>query len=284
MATLEQPAAGESMSGAGRSLSITTTLQSAYDEQYTGEIAQWRELGAKYKAENILAVCRNRRFQRVLECGAGEGSILGFLDASGAFAELFAIEISESGIRQIEKRKIRTLRETRGFDGYQIPYPDRSFDMAYCSHVLEHVEHPRILLRELKRVSDYQVFEIPLDYAVNVDRRVRELHAYGHINVFTPSTFRFLLKSEGFDILEQRLTHSAQEVIRYNWEHNQKRRLSRKLRLYLKMLPAIRSARRWLMGAERFAEYGYSAYTCLTRSIGELRIFQDATESLSGPE
>jgi hypothetical protein len=108
-----------------------------------------------------------------------------------------------------------------------------------------------------------------------VDRRVRELHRYGHINVFTPSTFRFLLRSEGFDILQQRLTHSAEEVIRYNREVNQKRPLSLKFRLYLKMLPAMRSVKRLMLGTERFEEFGYSNFTCLTRASGELRIFSD---------
>ena len=52
------------------------TLQSAYDEMYTDDMSEWRELGGKYKARNILSVCEGKTFPRVLECGAGEGSIL----------------------------------------------------------------------------------------------------------------------------------------------------------------------------------------------------------------
>ena len=63
---------------------ISKTLQSAYDEQYTDKMTEWREIGGKYKAANILNVCKNHEFSKVLECGAGEGSILKFLDESGS--------------------------------------------------------------------------------------------------------------------------------------------------------------------------------------------------------
>jgi len=82
---------------------VAKTLQSSYDEQYTDRMTEWREIGGRYKAANILNVCGDYKFDKVLECGAGEGSILKFLDASGAFSELHAIEISDSGINQIKK-------------------------------------------------------------------------------------------------------------------------------------------------------------------------------------
>src|SRR5438067_13391310 len=50
---------------------VSPTLQAAYDEQYSDESTPWRELCARYKADNIRAVCSGERFTRVLECGAG---------------------------------------------------------------------------------------------------------------------------------------------------------------------------------------------------------------------
>ena len=244
---------------------VSASLQSAYDEQYGESMTGWREVGGKYKAQNLLEVCAGHRFDKVLECGAGEGSILKFLDASGAFAELHALEISDSGLAMIERRKLPKLREARKFDGYAIPYPDGAFDMAYCSHVLEHVEHPRVLLRELKRVSRYQAFEVPLDYAHDVDRHVERLAAYGHINVFTPSLFRFLLKSEGYEILAERLTQIAPEVRRFGMYRNQG--LPRTLRSELSIMatPILNACRRLLRGRRHFDEFCQSAYTCLAR-------------------
>lgn len=253
-------------------MQISEALQNSYDAQYSDQMTEWRELGGRYKAENILAVCEGHQFPRVLECGAGEGSILKTLSESSRFDEFCAVEISDSAIAQIHKRSLKKLKEVRKFDGYELPYRDKSFDLAYCSHVIEHVEHPRLLLRELKRVSTYQAFEVPLDYRVNVDRNIDHLLSYGHINIFTPSTFRFLLKTEGFEILSERLTHPATEVQRFSWalKPETKPFLS-ELRLALR--PVVARLRRLRLGEDKYNESQYSAYTCLAKGTGKLEIF-----------
>lgn len=252
---------------------VAKTLQSAYDEQYTDKMSEWRELGGKYKAENIRNVCRMRRFSKVLECGAGEGSILKWLDASGVFPELYAVEISDTGIQQIQKRHLGSLKEVKKFNGYEIPYPDKAFDMVYCSHVIEHVEHPRLLLRELKRVSNCQVFEIPLDYSFRVDENVKHFLSYGHINIYTPSLFKFLLKSEGYEIVEEVLTQMDAEVVRFNWYKNMNLQKTLRRELSLRLHPFRNLLRRIKLGSDRYDEFGFSAYTCLARGVGDLKIF-----------
>lgn len=247
---------------------VAKTLKSAYDEQYTEEMTRWREIGGKYKAANILKVCKNYEFEKVLECGAGEGSILKFLDASNVFPELYAIEISDSGVFQILKRNLQKLKDVKKFNGYEIPYADKKFDMVYCSHVIEHVEHPRILLRELKRISKVQVFEIPLDYSFGVDKRVEQLLSYGHINIYTPSLFKFLLKTEGYEIITELLTHTNKEVIRFNWYYNQSRKKNYLRELALE-LPYLYNLLKML----KYGKNRYSAYACLAKGIGDLKIF-----------
>jgi len=251
-------------------------LAASYDEQYTDSLIEWRELGGKYKAAHILNVCRGRAFHKVLECGAGEGSILKYLDQSGAFDELFALEISASGLDQIQRRKLPRLREARQFDGYAIPYADKYFDLACCAHVLEHVEHPRLLLRELKRVSRYQVFEVPLDYSIAVDHQVGHFLAYGHINIYTPALFKFLLKSEGFGILGEKYSHTAPEATRYSWYRNLNLKPTFRRELMLQLDPLRQFLRRVRHGQAWYQEFGFSAYTCLAEGVGELRIFDAA--------
>ena len=114
---------------------------------------------------------------------------------------------------------------------------------------------------------------MPLDYSVGVDERFRHFLSYGHINIYTPSLFRFLLKSEGYEVLDDRLTYLADEIIRFNWYRNQKLEKTWRRELSLHAASFFRWLRRLKLGRERYREFGYSAYTCLTRGCGEITVF-----------
>ncbi len=182
-------------------MQVSSEVQRAYDDQYDTSTIAWRTLGAKDKAKNIVDLAQKINFSTVLEVGAGEGSILEWLSKWNFCDLMHAIDISESGVQIINDKQIKGLQSVQLFDGYKIPFPDAHFDLVICSHVMEHVEHERILLREIKRVSKYQIFEVPIDFSPYVDRKIVHYLSYGHINVYTPSLFRFLLKSEQFSIL-----------------------------------------------------------------------------------
>lgn len=253
-------------------IDVAQSVQEAYDQQYAGDRSEWRQVGGKYKARNILDLCKGHEFKKVMDCGAGEGSVLSFVDASGEFSELFATEISDSAIAHIESRALPSVTEIKKFDGHRIPYSDEFFDMVYCSHVVEHVEHPRILIREIARVSKFQIYEVPLDYHANIDSRIDYFLGYGHINVYTPSLFRFLLKSEGHEIITEKLTHVPLEVARYVKYGTQKKNKTALSEARFKLLPALRFLKRKVYGQKLFDEHGYAAYTCLTRRTGALNV------------
>ncbi|HEY0519571.1 MAG TPA: methyltransferase domain-containing protein [Ilumatobacteraceae bacterium] len=46
-------------------------------------------------------------------------------------------------------------------DAAEMPFADKVFDYAICSHVLEHVEHPDAVIRELSRVAKAGYIEVP---------------------------------------------------------------------------------------------------------------------------
>ncbi|MBK0378059.1 class I SAM-dependent methyltransferase [Mucilaginibacter sp. SD-g] len=205
---------------------VSGNVKTAYDEFYQEHDEAWRMLGAKYKAQHIIEVCKGRSFKKVLEVGAGDGSILKHLSDNNFAAEYHAVEISDSGVAHIRSRNIGQLVSVQEFDGYHLPFEDNSFDLIILSHVLEHVEHERILLRELKRVSEYAVIEVPLDYKPGVDKRIKHFLAYGHINMYTPTSLRYLLQSEGFEIQQQLTSIIEPEVTRFNTYINQKKQKS----------------------------------------------------------
>lgn len=251
---------------------ISTDVKQAYDEFYVGRDEQWRMLGAKYKAKNIVDVCFGKSFSKVLEVGAGDGSILHYLSEWNTFPEMHALEISQSGTEQIRKRNLRNVKSINVFDGYQIPFDDNEFDLVILAHVLEHVEFERMLLREIKRVSKHLVIEVPCDYRYGVDLRMKHFLDYGHINMYTPTSLRFLVQSEGFEILNDKSSMIDPEVSKFNAFVNQKKPKSfiRSLRIdaefIIKQLIIVFSGRK---RQESFA----NAYTILLRNQGDLEIF-----------
>jgi len=253
-------------------LKVDVGIHAAYDEQYTPAIQQWRELAGKYKASNIREVCAGRTFPRVLDVGAGEGAVLLHLDAWPQKKELYAVEISHSGVSMIQSRRLQSVVEVKQFDGYHLSYPDKFFDLAILSHVLEHVEYPRALLREIKRVARQLAIEVPCEYARGADARVEHFLSYGHIDLYTPTLLRFLLRSEGFAILRERLTRATLDVQEYNYFENSQRR---------RTLPALANRRlryalatlRFRLAPSGFRESLASAYTVLCRPDSELKVF-----------
>ncbi|MGI4804123.1 MAG: class I SAM-dependent methyltransferase [Janthinobacterium lividum] len=246
----------------------TSGIIDAYSDFYENHDEAWRMLGAKYKAQNIADVCRGKQFAKVLEVGAGDGSILYYLDQQHFATELYAIEISESGVDHIKSRNLKSVKEVQIFDGYHIPYADQEFDLVILAHVLEHVEYERMLLRELKRVSKFQVIEVPRDYRFGVDQRINHFLAYGHLNVYTPSSLRYLLRSEGFKILADKTSMITPEVTRFNTFINQKKQKSLLKNLKITAEYQLKTILNRLLG-KKFQEKLASAYTVLCSSSEE---------------
>lgn len=252
---------------------LSEEVKTAYHDFYNSNDVAWRMLGAKYKAQNIITVCKDINPKKVLEVGAGDGSILHYLNEWNFADELYALEIAQSGVDKIKERNLGKLKEVQTFDGYKIPYPDNSFDLIVLAHVLEHVEHERLLLRELKRVAKYIVIEVPKDYRFGVDNRMKHFLDYGHINMYTPTALRFLLKSEGLKLLADQVSITKPEVNYFNEFINKKapRSLGKRLKIILEY--QIKLGLGNMLGKKKQEQFA-NAYTVLTeKSEQNLHIF-----------
>ena len=97
-----------------------------------------------------------------------------------------------------------------------------------------------MLLREIKRVSKYQIFEVPIDFSFNVDNKLKFFLSYGHINIYTPSLFRFLIKSENLEVLSDINHLYDNEVLNYIFKKNKSGLYKLKLKHFLmKMFPYL---------------------------------------------
>lgn len=252
---------------------VTSTVNESYKDFYTGNDLSWRMLCAKAKAQNLIEVCKENHFEKVLEVGAGDGSILHYLNQSEFGTALYALEISQSGVDKIKNRNLQKLIEVQAFDGYSIPYPDDSFDLVILAHVLEHVEHERLLIRELKRVAKFIAIEVPLDYRFGVDKRIKHFLAYGHINMYTPTLLRYLLQTEGLNILSEKTSLIAPETTKFNEfiNKNKPKSLTKSFKIDLEY--RIKKVLGTLLGKKRKEKFA-NAYTVLTEtSDRKLEIF-----------
>lgn len=242
----------------------STDIINAYENFYTGKDTEWRMLSAKHKAQNIIDVCRSLKPNKVLEVGAGDGSILSLLDKQNFSTELHALEISDSAIQLIKDRNLKNLKGVKKFDGYEIPYEDDSFDLVILAHVLEHVEHERILLRELRRIAKYIVIEVPLDYRFGVDNRIKHFFEYGHINMYTPTLLRYLLRSENLEVVSDKVFLIPTNVTKFNQYVNRGKSPSFLTTLRIELEYNLKKIFGALMGKKKIEQFG-NAYTVLCK-------------------
>jgi hypothetical protein len=95
-------------------------------------------------------------------------------------------------------------------DVTDIQYPDNTFDVVYCSHVLEHVPDDRKAIRELARVlkpEGWAVFMVPLSeeqtiedlWVTSPSEREKLFGQYDHVRQYGPD-FKDRLEEEGFKV------------------------------------------------------------------------------------
>jgi len=80
----------------------------------------------------------------LLELGSGTGDQLRVL--TNLCRSAVGLDVAESGYLGVMSGNIRI------YDGRNMPFPDRSFDVIFSSHVLEHLRDEETTYREMRRV------------------------------------------------------------------------------------------------------------------------------------
>ena len=193
-------------------LSVSKALHANYADYYEDDAAftEWRRLGGIDKCENIIRLCANPEHANILEIGCGDGAILERMAHLGFGSRFTGLEISPSAVRKVQEKKIPNC-EVRMFDGYDLPFPEKRFDLAILSHVLEHVEYPRQLIHDAARVAKTVFVEVPLEDNWRMSHDF-VFDRVGHINFYNPRTIRSLIQSCGMTVLDAHLCHSAPAI------------------------------------------------------------------------
>lgn len=179
------------------------------------ELDDWCTLGAREKAVSVIRLAADRVIRDVLEIGCGTGAVLAQLD-NLAFGDRYWA--CEPMAELCDLAKTKTIRRMVGiscttFDDET--FAGQSYDLIILSHVLEHVLNPAELLSRALRRGRYVIVEVPIEanMAGNLRSAVRRrltdrprmVNAAGHIQFFSTSDAKKLVRWSGGQVLDTRL-------------------------------------------------------------------------------
>lgn len=147
---------------------------------------------------------------RVADLGCGDGAVLEALSEGAFGCEYVGYEISSSALRCARERVYRQPVSFLQFDGRSVPAPDREYDLCILSHVLEHVEAPRLLLSEAARIARHVYVEVPLELNLRAPRNFR-WKSTGHINLFNSLMLRHLVQTCDLAVFHERTSGPSLE-------------------------------------------------------------------------
>jgi methionine biosynthesis protein MetW len=150
---------------------------------------------------------------KVIDLGCGNGSLIKLLKENKN-CNVKGIEISDSGV-QISRR--RGLDVNKGRIDEKLPFSENEFDYSICHVTIQMLMYPETLIREMKRISKYQIISFPnfafyknrLDLLFKGKMPEKMLFGYkwyntGHIHQLSIKDFIELLNEiGGFEVLKQ---------------------------------------------------------------------------------
>lgn len=207
-ATVQQATTASETTPAPEAATVSETTAAFYERAYSGageqaeRGARWRALGARGKADHVIALCRRAGLSpaSTLEVGCGDGSVLSELHRRGFGGRLSGLEISEGAVRIARARP--EIESVATFDGLRVPAPDGAYELGVLFHVLEHVQTPAALLAEVARACRAVVIEVPLEANLSALRRSRRGRSQqvGHLQRLSRTSARAIVAQAGLRI------------------------------------------------------------------------------------
>lgn len=169
---------------------------------------KYRLTSAKYLgiAAFIHAETCTKRPLRLLDVGCGKGKLI--LYARSPHVEFTGIDMSGANLE--DARRAGYQHTKQGNVNERLPFPDESFDIVLCHHVLEHLLAPERLIEEMRRVLRpggiliggvpmhtwwvrlLRISVVPL--VLPRARRAAAIANFGHVQFFTLPSFLALFR------------------------------------------------------------------------------------------
>lgn len=140
---------------------------------------------------------------KVLDVGCGAGGFTGLLKKIRPDLDIYGVDISKNAIK-IAKKDFPRIEFLTGTT-YKLPFPDNFFDACIMRQVLEHVEHPKKALREVRRILKpkailYSATPIEGEKLVINPPKYLCIKYQGHLQRFSIKSLKSLIMKSGFEI------------------------------------------------------------------------------------
>jgi 2-polyprenyl-3-methyl-5-hydroxy-6-metoxy-1,4-benzoquinol methylase len=192
-------------------MSDTAELADFYEEGYTQDpvsaerSSRWRALGAKGKADHVIALCAATGLApaSTLEVGCGDGALLCELHRRGFGGVLAGVEIAPAAVAIARERP--EIARVEVYDGHRLPARAGQYELGVLSHVLEHVHEPAALLAEVARACGAVVVEVPLEDNLSARRAAKRAHAaeVGHLHRLSRAAVREIVREAGLRVVDE---------------------------------------------------------------------------------
>jgi len=159
---------------------------------------------------NLISTVRPLNVESILDVGAGEGFTLARLSREKIGKKLEGIEYSKEAIDLGKKLHPEFLIKQGNI--YDLPYKDNSFDLVVSTEVLEHLDNPKVGLRELIRVAKkYILLTVPNEPWFTVQRflRGKNILKFGdhqeHMQHWTSQSFeKFVTHGNNIEVIAKK--------------------------------------------------------------------------------
>lgn len=151
----------------------------------------------------------------LLDVGGGAGLILNGIstyiqESYGITVNKFALDLSP-GMLEIQKKRNPGLKKALNEDIRKTSLGDKEIDLTLMIDLLEHVPNPSEALEEVKRISNFVIFKVPLEdnlylrtwnFVRRGKPRQHAIETIGHINIYSVNKLKYQIEKHAGQVLD----------------------------------------------------------------------------------